>query len=104
MWQVWIKEKLIVRSVWKGLKMTNKKSIAKSYDVSISFSNKKAAKGFMEWLCDIGEQDYWESQKYREEDEDTKDITALIFDYNFNKLTVKTECGRLDDDRRRNRL
>lgn len=65
--------------------------------VTIEFDNEYAAKHFMDWLCGSGEQEYWMWMEYREEDEDG-DITALSFDYDTNKLEIKTECGRMDAD------
>ena len=64
-------------------------------DVKISFANKKAAKHFIIWLCEQGEQDYWTWMEYREQEEDGK-ITATKFDYDMKNLTVETTVGRLD--------
>ena len=71
--------------------------------ISIEFDNDRAARGFAEWLCGVGEQDYWNYQEYREEDEDG-DITATEFHYHGPKdrgkfmcdNTIRTTCSRLD--------
>ena len=60
--------------------MKNKnKSAAKPSIISISFDNKNAAEGFMEWLCGDGEQMYWEWMKFREQEDFSKNLTALTF-------------------------
>jgi hypothetical protein len=76
----------------------------KKHTVKINFDNKEAAKGFLTWLCEQGEQDYWTWQECREQEE-TGDITATNFDYwvqskkEFAKgLEVNAHCGRLDMD------
>ena len=61
--------------------------------VEINFANKKAAKHFMSWLCEAGEQDYWLYMEARE-GEENGDITALVFDYKWKKFVIETECGR----------
>ena len=65
--------------------------------VSINFANKKAADHFIIWLCEQGEQDYWNWMNYREEKEDG-DITAVRFDYDFKTLEVVTKLGRNSDE------
>ncbi len=67
--------------------MTNK--------VVIEFDNPEAAAHFQSWLCGQGEQDYWLWMECRESEEGGP-ITATTFDYDYNKLTVKGNCGRLD--------
>lgn len=64
-------------------------------EVKIKFDNKKAADHFLTWLCELGEQAYWNWMECRESEEDG-DITAIRFDYDFDKFKAKTECGRLD--------
>jgi len=62
--------------------------------VSIEFDNKIIADHFLNWLCESGEQDYWQWQEVTEEKE-CGDITAVIFSYDFKKLSAKTKSGRL---------
>ena len=70
-------------------------------DITIRFSNPEAAEHFASWLCEAGEQDYWNWMEYREEDDDG-DITAIDFDYHgesgkfMSDNIIRTECGRLD--------
>lgn len=64
-------------------------------NVTISFDNEAAAKHFASWLCGQGEQDYWIWMEERERKE-KGDITAVSFDYDFDKLEVTTRTGRLD--------
>lgn len=69
-------------------------------EVKIKFANKKAADHFLVWLCESGEQEYWQWMECRESDE-KGNITALIFEYhnpNNGKFgpTVDTVLGRLD--------
>ena len=78
----------------------NKKKTTKSKEttIKIKFANEKAALGFASWLCEMGEQEYWEYQKCREEDEEG-DITAIMFDYHgpedkTKKLTATTRYGK----------
>ena len=66
------------------------------------FDNPKAAEHFLSWLCEAGEQDYWEWMRCREQ-EKGGNITVVDFDY-FNghrKLggsgVVPCKCGRLED-------
>lgn len=95
--------------------MSNKKKVTKSKEttIQIKFANKKAAHNFASWLCEMGEQDYWEWMKYREEEE-KGDITAVIFGYHgledktkskkdparYGKFMcdniIRTTVGRLD--------
>lgn len=81
--------------------------------IVIEFSNPDAALEFATWLCESGEQQYWQWMEYREE-EDNGDITATSFHYHGiedeSKLkndasrygefmcdnTIRTTCGRLD--------
>lgn len=78
----------------------------KTTDITIRFDNPKVAEHFADWLCNIGEQDYWQSMEYREREEDG-DITAVSFNY-WGKTgrgkfmcdnIIRTEAGRLDADR-----
>lgn len=87
-----------------------------SSDITIKFANQKAAECFATWLCEAGEQDYWEWMKYHEEETEDKDITVLKFEYHaildrsksdddptkygefLADNTIRTNLGRLDDD------
>lgn len=86
----------------------------KKTTITIEFDNKECARGFAEWLCGSGEQDYWNYQQYREEDEPKGNITAIDFEYHgpedktkaeddpkrYGKFlcdnTIRTTAGRLD--------
>ena len=69
-------------------------------DVTFRFANRAAASHFLHWLSNIGEQDYWESMRYREREE-AGPITGLRFRYHEpGHGTVNVECGRLDDPER----
>lgn len=39
-------------------------------DLTIKFTNKRALDLFAAWLCNAGEQQYWEYASYQNEDED----------------------------------
>jgi hypothetical protein len=68
--------------------------------LKINFENQKALTHFATWMCESGEQAYWDWMRIREEDEEG-DITVLNFDY-FNdgefmeKNVITTKCGRKD--------
>lgn len=82
--------------------------------LSIEFANPEAANHFATWLCESGEQDYWNWMEYREQDEEEGDITARSFHYHGPEdeskahddparyggfmcdNTIRTTCGRLD--------
>ncbi len=49
-------------------------------DLVIKFANAKAAEHFATWLCEQGEQDYWNWMECREQEEDG-DITVTRFCY-----------------------
>lgn len=71
-------------------------------DLIIRFSNKEAARHFAVWLCEAGEQDYWQWMEYRERKENG-DITVKTFDYHgpnktfLKDMTIRTIIGRLDE-------
>lgn len=75
----------------------------KSTELKIEFANKEAAAHFMSWLCESGEQQYWNWMECREDDQlpedDGIDITAIDFDYDLKKHTIKTTLGRLLGDK-----
>lgn len=82
-------------------------------EITIKFDNEAAATHFALWLCESGEQHYWDWMEYREGEEDSN-ITATSFHYhgeeNDTKSTndpdrygefmedgiIRTTCGRLD--------
>ena len=71
--------------------------------VSIKFSNKAAAKHFIIWLGEQGEQEYWDWMSDRESEEDG-DITVINFDYalcteDAKEFIINTECGRSNINR-----
>ena len=71
--------------------------------LSIEFDNEEALEHFASWLCEQGEQDYWEWMECRESEEDG-DITAVRFNYFGPKSKsefmadniVRTQAGRMD--------
>lgn len=79
------------------------------------FDNEKALELFASWLCEAGEQDYWQWMEYREEEEEGP-ITVTQFIYHAEDKSkakndparygrflaeriIRTECGRLDHDK-----
>ena len=65
----------------------------------ITFASKAARDHFLSWLCESGEQEYWQWMEISEERE-PGDITAIMFDYhapNGGRFgpKVSTICGRL---------
>jgi hypothetical protein len=80
--------------------------------VKIEFDSKSAADHFATWLCESGEQSYWEWMECREQ-EQAGNITAKQFHYHgvedetkaeddpdrYGKFmadnTIRTTCGRL---------
>jgi hypothetical protein len=72
-------------------------------DLVIKFDNEKALKHFASWLCESGEQEYWEWMKYRESEEDG-DITVISFYYHgedgkskfLKDNIIRTKCGRIE--------
>lgn len=83
--------------------------------LTFEFDNEEAARHFALWLCEAGEQDYWEWMKHRE-GEESGVVTATQFHYHhpvddqyppndarrfkdakfLGDMTVRTTCGRLD--------
>jgi len=95
--------------------MTKKKvKVAKETTISIKFANEEAAHHFAIWLCESGEQSYWNWQEVREEEEEGN-ITATNFHYHGEEdqtkartdpkrygefmcdNIIRTTVGRLDD-------
>lgn len=82
-------------------------------DLVIKFPNQEAARNFALWLCESGEQQYWEWMEQVEEEEEG-DITARNFHYHGEEdqskakndpsrygefmcdNTIRTTVGRLD--------
>ena len=65
--------------------------------LTFEFASEEAAEHFKTWLCESGEQGYWNWMEYRE-DEDAGNITGLRFDYhNKDGSIIPVECGRPDD-------
>ena len=74
--------------------MTSKRKI------TIEFESDEAAMYFARWLCDAGEQNYWDWMGYRE----SEDHRVVSFDYwggddgqFMHDWTIRTECGIKDD-------
>lgn len=81
--------------------------------LQMKFANEAAAKHFALWLCESGEQSYWDWMEYRE-DEEEGDITATRFHYHgeedetkertdperygefMEDNTIRTTVGRLE--------
>lgn len=63
------------------------------HTLTIEFDNEEAAEHFASWLCESGEQSYWDWMEVREEEEDG-DITAVSFDY-CGGTKIVAACGRL---------
>lgn len=63
----------------------------------LKFENPRAAYYFKLWLCELGEQDYWDWMNIRESEERNGSITGCRFDYH-QKGDIPIECGRLDED------
>ena len=83
--------------------------MSKKTTIKIEFDNPEAAQHFATWLCESGEQQYWNWMEGREEEEEGP-ITATSFDYHNTQVdehgekvygefmedwTIKTKCGRL---------
>ena len=83
------------------------------HSITIEFSNAEASDHFATWLCESGEQEYWQWMEYREQEE-SGDITATSFHYHGPEdeskakddasrygafmcdNTIRTTIGRLD--------
>jgi hypothetical protein len=76
--------------------------MATNNDLVIKFANKEALRHFAVWLCESGEQSYWDWMEYRE-GEEGGDITAVTFNYHgaennkefMSDNTIRTKIGRL---------
>lgn len=68
--------------------------MARQTSLTFQFDNADAMNHFWRWLCESGEQHYWDYMSYREGDEDG-DITVLNFDYaRARKGLITTTAGR----------
>jgi len=70
--------------------MKKRSSKPKETVLQIKFANEAAAAHFALWLCEGGEQDYWDWMEYREREEEG-DITAIEFDYHGEEDKTKDE-------------
>lgn len=57
-------------------------------DLIIKFPNKEVARHFALWLCESGEQQYWDWMEYREQEEDG-DISVKRFHYHGEEDQTK---------------
>lgn len=65
--------------------------------LAFQFDNPEAMNHFWRWLCESGEQQYWDYMQYREEEEDG-DITGLFFDYKkADGGAIFVKCGRFTE-------
>jgi hypothetical protein len=64
-------------------------------DITIKFASEEAAQHFALWLCERGEQEYWDWMRYREEEEEGN-ITATSFEYHGpeDESKAKTDASR----------
>lgn len=61
------------------------------------FESYEAANGFKLWLCESGEQHYWNWQEHSEEEyPEEEKPTGLDFDYHSGTDVIKVKCGRLE--------
>jgi hypothetical protein len=64
----------------------------------IKFQTAEAQNHFKLWLCESGEQSYWDWMRVREEEEDGN-ITAVRFDYHFpNGSEIGVTEGRVSSE------
>lgn len=59
---------------------------------------RRAAEEFLGWLCNQGEQDYWNAMDGAQFDATANgegDITIVRFDYDWKKMEAKCELGHL---------
>lgn len=62
--------------------------MSKETNLTIKFANEEAARHFALWLCESGEQEYWQWMETRETEEDG-DITATHFHYHGEEDETK---------------
>lgn len=72
------------------MKSSKKNRQLSKTDLVIKFPNDEATRHFALWLCESGEQSYWDWMKYRE-NEDNGDITATNFHYHGEEDETKEE-------------
>lgn len=65
-----------------------------SRELVIRFASREAARHFKSWLCEAGEQDYWQWMEMREQEDASRHITGIEFDY-FKGSLIPVKCGRL---------
>ncbi len=70
---------------------------AHSERLTFVFGSKEAANFFKQWLCEMGEQDYWDCMEIRESETEGP-ITGLSFNYHTGTDEIPVECGRLNRD------
>ena len=75
--------------------MKKRSSKPKETVLQIKFANEAAAAHFALWLCEGGEQDYWDWMEYREREEEG-DITAIELIIMVKKIKLKTNQIRND--------
>lgn len=83
---------------------TTIKKVSEKVDLIIKFADKTMADHFATWLCESGEQAYWDWMTERESSNEG-DITAVSFNYHgendstefMKDNTIRTVAGRLDD-------
>lgn len=62
----------------------------------LKFESAEAADHFKSWLCESGEQHYWEWMQMREQEEEG-DITGLKFNYHTGTDLIPVKCGRFSE-------
>ena len=76
-------------------------------NVIIKFDRLEAADHFVTWMCEAGEQDYWNWMEYRQQESSNPSMTATTFEYpgglvdghwpqdGDGNIVVGTELGRV---------
>ncbi len=68
-------------------------------NVLFQFDSEESANHFWRWMCESGEQQYWDYMSYREMEEDG-DITGISFDYSkADSGLVKVKSGRFTENK-----
>lgn len=68
--------------------------MARQSSLTFQFDNPDVLEHFVTWLCESGEQLYWDWMAEQESQEDG-DITVLTFEYGkAKKGLITTKCGR----------
>ena len=71
-------------------------NVGETGELVFKFANADAARHFKLWLCESGEQSYWDWMTEREQEEEG-DITATSFDYHTDDNTIGTTTSRQDN-------